>query len=238
MNHDRAASGPDGSGGPHAFVSDLARPELDAPDRHHLARVLRLRSGDPMTVSDGAGSWRPCVFGDDLEPVGEIVFVPPSTPRIGVGFALIKGGRPELVVQKLTELGVDQIVPFAAARSVVRWDAAKAEANHVRLARVAREASMQSRRCYLPTVEPLATLGDLVQRPGAALADRDGATLTLDNPLVLIGPEGGWTPGEREGHATVRLGAQVLRAETAAIAAGTLLGALRSGLIRPGRGSV
>jgi len=215
----------------HAFVDDLAAPVLDDGDRHHLARVLRLRTGDALTVGDGRGSWRACRFGPDLEPVGDVVRDAAPSPPLGVAFALVKGDRPELVVQKLTELGIDRIVPFVSARSVVRWDEAKAARAHERLNAVAREAAMQSRRTWLPTVEPLATFAD-VAVAGAALCERDGAPLSLATPTLLVGPEGGWAPEELAAVLpTVALGPTVLRAETAAIAAASLLTALRARIL-------
>lgn len=226
-------TGPDGTGGPHAFVTDLSAPELDPQDRHHFARVVRLRAGDPLTVSNGVGGWRPCRFGDELEPFGEIRQVVAPQPAVSVAFALVKGERPEWVVQKLTELGVDVIQPFAASRSVVRWDERKAAQNRERLERVAREASMQCRRCYLPRVEPVATFATVAALPGAVLAQRGGAAVDLAHPSVLIGPEGGWTPEELAARPTVALGVHVLRAETAAVVAGTLLTGLRAGLVQP-----
>ena len=230
---------PDGKGGPHVVVADLDALGLEADDSHHLGRVVRLRDGDDVTAGDGAGAWRRCVFrGDSLEAVGDIVRCESPDPRVGVGFALIKGGRPELVVQKLTELGVDLIVPIACERSVVQWDPAKAEKNHVRLQRVAREAAMQSRQVWLPEVAPLEPFAAAVQRGGVTLGERTGEMPSLARPIVLVGPEGGWAPHELDAApATVQLGAGVLRAETAAIAAGTLLSALRSGLVVPSSGA-
>lgn len=222
---------PSGADGPHAFVDDLAAPALTEADRHHFERVVRLRPGDPVTVSDGCGSWRPCRFGPELEPVGDVVAAARAEPGITVAFALVKGERPEWVTQKLTELGVDTIVPFTAARSVVRWDERKAAANHQRLERVAREASMQSRRCWLPTVAPVASFADVAALPGAARADRGGAPLSLATPTLLVGPEGGWTDDERGALPSVGLGVHVLRADTAAVVAGSLLTALRAGLV-------
>jgi len=220
--------------GPHVFVVDVDQPELDDADRHHLERVLRVRPGDPFTVSDGRGRWRPCRFGVTVEPVGAVEVEAAPVPALTVAFALVKGDRPELVVQKLTELGIDHIVAFTARRSVVRWEPAKADKQVERLRRVAREASMQCRRTRLPEVAPLASFADVVALPGAAAADRGGEPLSLDRPTLLIGPEGGWAPEERARFAaTVGLGDQVLRAETAALTAAALLGALRSGLVRP-----
>jgi 16S rRNA (uracil1498-N3)-methyltransferase len=217
--------------GPLAFVDDVDRPVLDAGDRHHLARVLRLRTGDPLSVSDGAGRWRPCRFGDELEPTGPVVAVERPAPPITVAFAVIKGAKPEWAVQKLTELGVDHIRPFTAARSVVRWDDRRAVANLGRMTRVAREAAMQCRRVWLPEISPLATFDEVAALPGASLADRGGGAPTLAHPCILVGPEGGWEPHERAvAIPSVSLGPEVLRAETAALAAAVLLAAARHAL--------
>lgn len=211
-----------------AFVADLSAPELDDADRHHLARVLRLRAGDVIGVADGQGGWRLARFGPTLEPAGPVQEEPVVSPSIGVAFALVKGERPELVVQKLTELGVDVIVPFAAARSVVQWDADRAARHHGRLVKVAREAAMQCRRTRLPVVEPLRTFADVMGRAGAALATLGGQVLTLATPFVAVGPEGGWSPEELAAPVPhVGLAPYVLRSETAAIAAGAMLAAAR-----------
>ncbi|HEY3144570.1 MAG TPA: RsmE family RNA methyltransferase [Acidimicrobiales bacterium] len=220
----------------HVFVDDLAAPSLSEDDHRHLSRVLRLAPGDEVTVADGHGRWRPCrlTAGVELEPIGDPVADPRPEPTLTVAFALVKGERPELVVQKLTELGVDRIVPFVAARSVVRWDEAKSERNVRRLATIAREAAMQSRRTWLPVVAPVADFAAVAALPGAALADPSGTPLRLSTPTVLVGPEGGWSHSERNvALPVVRLGEHVLRAETAALTAGALLGALRSGLVDP-----
>lgn len=224
--------GPAGRPGPLAFVADVERPVLDGGDRHHLATVLRLRPGDPLTVADGAGRWRPCRFGPDLDPRGEVEVEARRVPPVTVAFAPVKGDRPEWVVQKLTELGVDRIVPFAAARSVVRWEGERAQRQVARLRRVAREAAMQSHRAWLPEVAPVATFAEVAAMPGAALAERAGGPPSLGRPVVLVGPEGGWSEEERAaGPPGMALGDLVLRAETAAVAAGALLCGLRAGLV-------
>jgi 16S rRNA (uracil1498-N3)-methyltransferase len=217
--------------GPLAFVEDVDRPVLDAGDRHHLARVLRLRPGDPLNVSDGAGRWRPCWFGDEVEATGPVIGVERPAPPITVAFAVVKGAKPEWTVQKLTELGVDHIRPFTAARSVVRWDDRRADANLVRLTKVAREAAMQCRRVWLPEISPLTTFDEVAALPGACLADRGGGVPTLAHPCIIVGPEGGWDPHERAvAIPSVSLGPEVLRAETAALAAAVLLAAARYAL--------
>ena len=215
--------------GPHVLVSDVDAPVLAGDDRHHLERVLRLRSGDLLTVGDGAGRWRPCRFGDLVEPVGDVVAVAAPGSDLAVGFAVLKGGRSETIVQKLTELGVDRIVPFVAERSVVRWDEVKTARLVERWRRVAREAVMQCRRLWLPQVEPVRAFGDL-DLTKAVLAVSEGRTLAAGESFVLVGPEGGWADAElAAADRHVCLGPHIMRAETAAIAAAAVLGARRSG---------
>jgi 16S rRNA (uracil1498-N3)-methyltransferase len=223
----------------HAFVDDVARPELDDDDRHHLERVLRLRAGDEITVSDGCGGWRRCRFGPALEPAGPVRVEPRPAPAITVAVALTKGDRPEWAVQKLTEVGVDRVVLLAAARSVVRWDDGRATRNVERLQRVAREAAMQSRRVWLPEVCGVVPFAQVAALPGATLADPDGDPPSLDRPTVLIGPEGGFDEEELAvGLPTTALGPGVLRAETAAVVAGAFLAGLRTRLLVTPRGGV
>lgn len=216
----------------HAFVDDLDVPELSADDRRHLERVLRLRAGEAVTVSDGAGRWRECRFGEMLEPVGDIVADARPDPLITVAVALTKGDRLDWAVQKLTELGVDCIVPFAAARSVVRWDAERATHHAERLRRIARQAAMQSRRTWLPAVDDLRSFADVAGLEGAVLAEPGGQPPSLQRPVVLVGPEGGWAEEEAAAPLPrVALAPTILRVETAAVVAGTLLSALRAGLL-------
>jgi 16S rRNA (uracil1498-N3)-methyltransferase len=212
------------------LVEDLDAPALAPDDEHHLRRVLRLRDGAPLTAADGRGRWRPARLGPVLEATGPVLELPEPDPVLTVGFALVKGDKPELVAQKLTELGIDRIVPFRAARSVVRWDPAKAARAVERLRLVVRAAAMQSHRPRLPEVTDVVDLADLVGEHGRglALAARDGGRLAPGTVTLLVGPEGGWADEELalSGH-HVGLAANVLRAETAAIVAGAALVALR-----------
>ncbi len=156
------------------------------------------------------------------------------TPPITVAFALVKGAKPELVVQKLTELGVDHIRPFVAARSVVRWDESKASAALTRWRKVVIEASRQSRRAWLPEVHAVAGFAAVAALAGAHRADRGGPGMAPGVHTLLVGPEGGWDGDELAAPLPpVGLGSGVLRAETAAITAGALLAALRAGLVAP-----
>jgi len=116
----------------------------------------------------------------------------------------------------------------------VRWTGDRAVAPVERLRRVAREAAMQSRRAWLPVVEQPSAFPAVAARPGAALAVAGGDPPSLGQPVVLVGPEGGWDPDEvAAGLPTLGLGPNVLRTETAAVAAGALLVALRCGLLSP-----
>ncbi len=214
--------------GPHVFVTSLDAPVLDADDRHHLTKSLRLRDGDPITLSDGAGSWCTARFGDPVEVTGQTVTVA-SPPRTSLAFALTKSGKPELVVQKATEIGVDEIVVFHGERSVPRWDTAKQNKAKIRLARVAREAAMQSRQVRVPRVEIVDDLAAVVERGATQSLVRadfvpaksvEIATISA----IAVGPEGGWSDAERSlVPAAVDLGGSVLRAETAAIVAAVRL---------------
>lgn len=214
-------------------VEELDAPTMAEEDLHHLARVLRLRPGSTVCATDGAGGWRLTTFTGvaALDPASDTAREPAPPYEVAVGFALVKGDRPELVVQKLTELGVDRIVVFPARRSVVRWDADRAAKNLVRMQRVAREACGQCRRLHLPTVQ-IGELGAL-DGPGVVRADAGGRPLRTNDRMVLVGPEGGWEPDEIAGHEAVGLADHVLRAETAAIAAGVQLTALRSRRVGP-----
>ncbi len=219
----------------HVFVADLEAPELDPADQHHLMQVLRIRPGDVVTVSDGAGGWRACRMGRDgeLTGCGDITRVDAAAPVLTVGIALTKSGRSEVAVQKLTELGVERIVPFLAERSVVRWEGARATRHVERLRRVAREAAMQSRRLYLPVIDSITGFTSVAALAGAVIAQVGGGPPSLRRPVVLVGPEGGWSPQELSlGLPRIGLGPQVLRAETAAMAVANLLAALRAGLVR------
>lgn len=243
--------------GPFVFVDDLQALALDDGDRHHLQRVLRVRAGEPVSVSDGRGSVLPCrlTAAGELVADGEPGFRPRSQPPVTIAFAPVKGDRPEWAVQKLTELGADRIVALSCERSVVRWDGERAASHLDRWRRVAREAAMQSRRAWLPDIDDHPRPPAALVEPGAGTPIRAGATPAVPEPgsggvvradrgapalapgvhTVLVGPEGGWSPAERALLPAAGLGPTVLRTETAAVAAAVLVCAFRDG--RVGRGA-
>ncbi len=211
----------------HVFVRSLEIPSLSTDDQHHLLKVLRVKSTDQITVSDGVGSWITATISKDgdVRATSEPHVVERPKWALSIAFAPVKGEKPELIVQKLTELGIDEIIPLApTARSVVRWDTAKAEKQTGRLQRVANEAAMQSRRVWLPVVQPVTQLADLVLRTDVAFAEPGGVEVSAVHRTIVVGPEGGFTPDELgDSVGRVSLGESVLRAETAAIVAGALM---------------
>ena len=219
---------------------------VDDEAGHHLSRVRRLRGGEALTIADGHGRWRPYSVARvrpgavDLHAQGAPVVEPQLDPRLVVALALTKGAKPDLAVQKLTELGVDGVTLLSTRRSVPRWDETREEAAVARLRRIAREAAVQCRRARLPAIEGVRPVTDLRERAGLVVADPAGEEPgLLEAPpggewVLVVGPEGGFAPDEaaalevvaahgREAPARLRLGPHVLRAETAAIAGAAVL---------------
>lgn len=221
-------------------VSAGAEVGVEGDEAHHAVAVRRLRVGEQVVLTDGAGT---SAVGA-VSATGKRVFTvavesvrvqPEPEPAVVVVQALPKGDRGELAVEVLTEIGVAGVVPWAAARSVAVWKAERAAKSLARWRATAREAAKQSRRVWFPTVAPLATTADVVALAGAAdLAvvlheDATEPVTALDVPaagriVVVVGPEGGLTEDEvtafvAAGAVSVRLGAEVLRTSTAGVAA-------------------
>jgi len=212
--------------------------ELVGAEAKHMATVSRTRVGESILIGNGRGM----VAGATVlrvEPSrvtlrADVVDVSArSSPRVTLVQALAKGGRDELAVQVATELGVDAIVPWSAARSISRWDAAKATKGRDRWSAIAREATKQSIRPWLPEVEPLVSTGTLIQRAGETrmlvlepTADAPLSAVSADERdlIIVVGPEGGLSATELEdlqagGAQLVRLGTTVLRTSSAGPAA-------------------
>jgi 16S rRNA (uracil1498-N3)-methyltransferase len=217
---------------------------LSGPEGHHAAAVRRLRAGERADVGDGAGTLAEGVVtsvGRDsvtLE-IRAVRSVPPPQPRLAVAQALPKGDRGELAVELMTEVGVDAVVPWSAARSITRWQGERGQRALAKWRGTAREAAKQSRRGWLPAVADLASTADLAKRVTTAdlavilEADAEARLHELALPaageiLVVVGPEGGISPAERAalgaaGAVAARLGPTVLRTSTAGAAAAAVL---------------
>lgn len=216
---------------------------ITGDEAKHAVGVARTRVGETIAIGDGAGTVvRGPVTAADAGrltiAIAELRVDPAPVPELWIAQALAKGDRDELAVQAATELGVSGVVPWAAERSVSRWDGPKAEKGRARWAAIVREASKQSIRSRVPAVEPVATTRRLATLPGiVAVLDPTGdvpisaLTLPADGRLTLVvGPEGGVSPRELDelgqaGAVRVRLGDEVLRTSTAGPAALAVLNA-------------
>lgn len=221
-----------------------ARLSLTGAEAKHAATVNRTRPGESVLIGNGRGL---VASGEVIEAtnaeltidVEAVSRVERPAPTITLVQALAKGDRDELAVQAATELGVDAVVPWAASRSVSRWEGAKVAKGRERWAAIVREAAKQSIRAWTPEVRELATTKQVAaltagarvlvlepdaERPLTAIAP-DGRDLVL-----VVGPEGGIAPQElaafrAAGAELVRLGATVLRTSTAGPAALAVLNA-------------
>jgi 16S rRNA (uracil1498-N3)-methyltransferase len=198
-----------------------------------------VRVGEEVTVGDGLGTWMTGIC-ESVTPREVVVRVTERTdvaraaPRIVLVQALAKGDRDELAIQAATELGVDEIVPWQAARSVSRWDSTKAEKGRLRWATIVREAAKQAHRAWVPDVSGVLSTSDLTRRIAGShalvlepTAPTPLTTVGFDSRgeiALVVGPEGGIAPDELEvlagaGARPVRLGPTVLRTSTAGPAA-------------------
>ncbi|WP_294521931.1 16S rRNA (uracil(1498)-N(3))-methyltransferase [uncultured Anaerovibrio sp.] len=232
------------------FISDLLKEKITitGPDAHHLAHVMRSRVGDHIVVADDegkVGEYVMTAFTDDsvsLELVGYLAENTESPVEIILAQCLPKGDKMEFITQKATELGVNSIIPLTSDNCVVRYDEKKARAKQEKWQKIANEAGKQCGRCLLPKVEPITPLKDWLKK----MADADvSLCMCYENEeqigikafmaqqdcqsfAVVIGPEGGFSLDEVAyakalGIPSVSLGTRILRAETAAIAAVTII---------------
>ncbi|GLJ60180.1 ribosomal RNA small subunit methyltransferase E [Microbacterium barkeri] len=226
-------------------VSPGGELDLTGAEAHHAASVRRVRVGEEVTVTDGRGAWLAGTC-ESVSPQRVVVRIasrqdlPPQSPRLVLVQALAKGDRDELAVQAATELGIDEVVPWQAARSVSRWQGPKAEKGRARWASIVREAAKQAHRAWIAEVSPIATTAQVAERAASArvlvLDPSAPAALTsidVDDArdlVLVVGPEGGIAPDELErlaaaGAERVRLGDTILRTSTAGPAALAVLNA-------------
>ncbi len=211
---------------------------LDGDEGRHAATVKRIRAGEQVMLTDGAGTTATCTVIESAKTslglqVEETSFLDRESPMVTVVQALPKGDRGELAVEVLTEVDVDRIVPWAASRSVAVWKGERAVKGSAKWRATAREATKQARRAWVPEVTPLATTDEVVELIAQAdlavvlheAAELPLADLDLDGVrhlLVIVGPEGGIREEELAAFAgakVVRLGSSVLRTSTAGVAA-------------------
>ena len=212
---------------------------LMGEEAKHAVAVARTRVGERLSIGNGRGL---VVFGvvDGVDP-GQLTLLvesvreePLPSPELWLVQALAKGDRDELAVQAATELGVSGVIPWAASRSVSRWDSAKAEKGRARWESIVREASKQSIRAWTPVVESVASTAAIAAHGSVLVLDPTAETRLTEVDLptagrihLVVGPEGGID--EREfavlGGTRVRLGSEVLRTSTAGPAAIAVLNA-------------
>lgn len=197
---------------------------LDGPEGRHAALVRRLRPGERIDLTDGAGRLAECVVRAAGGPGGgepvldldvlEHRTIPRPEPRITVVQALAKGDRGELAVETMTEVGVDVIVPWSASRSIVQWRADRGEKALAKWRSTAAEASKQSRRIWWPEIADPATTAQVARllakaTLGAVLHEEGEQSLAQLTPtqlgapdgrssdiVLIVGPEGGISPEE------------------------------------------
>jgi 16S rRNA (uracil1498-N3)-methyltransferase len=215
---------------------------------HHLRDSLRLHPGDLLTLNDGCGTrYRVEVTHVTSQAIDSRIIDQQTdqtrkTSPIVLGQALIKGDKMDWVIQKATELGVDTIVPVHSTHSVIKPRPERLDHQRSRWERIARDAAQQSERWTIPTVADPTDLAQICRQYASVsvkgmLAERSSgpslATMPLpqdhqDPIILLVGPEGGWAPDEQrlaaeQGFHPLTLGPRILRAETAAIAALSIL---------------
>jgi 16S rRNA (uracil1498-N3)-methyltransferase len=219
---------------------------LTGPEGRHATTVRRLGPGERVDVTDGAGLLAQCEVIAARPGAGELEVTvlarltePEPACRVAVAQAVLKGDRGELAVELMTEVGVDEIVPWAAERCVAIWRPDRAAKALDRWRSTAREAAKQSRRSRFPRVAEQASTADVLERVAAASlallldpqADDSLAAVELPGTgeiLLIVGPEGGVSPAEaadltRAGAVLARLGPSVLRGSTAGAVAGALV---------------
>ncbi len=226
--------------GPGTLADGTTTVHLDGPEGRHAADVQRLGVGEPVLLSDGAGRVARCTVAAahrgalDLV-VEELTDAPEPARRLVLVQALAKGDRDLMAVESATELDVDEVVPWQADRSIVRWKGERGEKARAKWQQTAVAATKQSRRARVPAVAGLVGRAGLLERVRAAdlavvLHEEAADPLTsLDLPghgevLLVVGPEGGVSPDElaalvTAGARPARLGRTVLRTSTAGAAA-------------------
>jgi 16S rRNA (uracil1498-N3)-methyltransferase len=220
-------------------------PISDAEQLHHLKDVLRLKIEDQVTVFDGEGTRYLCrIVGLDRKQANLFIVskkdIQPSSSKITIACALPKKAKMDEIIDKLTQLGVDTIIPMMTERVIIKYDENN-ENRYERWGKIALSASEQSQRSRLPVIVKITSLKELLagsdQYSLKLLPTLEGERINIQlvnsvdsaaNILVLIGPEGDFSPQEVQqardcGFIPVSLGQNILRVDTAAIAVASYL---------------
>lgn len=212
---------------------------IDNDKAHHLVRVLRAKVGDKLEIVD-CGELYLCSV-SSIEPleikVEESLYCPSELPfDVVLAFALLKGGHDELVLQKGTELGVKEFVPYISKRTIIKLDEKDKAKRQVRFERIVQGACEQSKRLFVPIVNPILSFDKMLDTEfDHAFFAYEGLSheqfnLALEaknvkpgeRVLLVVGPEGGFDEKEvakadQKGLKSVSLGQRILRAETASL---------------------
>jgi 16S rRNA (uracil1498-N3)-methyltransferase len=230
-------------------------------DHNHAYRVLRLKTGETVTLADGKGLSALGKVSVSSQAEVKVMLekeLPPAKPLIDITLlqALTKGDKLDLIFRQAVELGVSRLVAVETERTVPQLDAKKAQKRLKRWETIARSAAAQCRRPNLPLIEPQVSLADYLEQAGDIpiivpweVENSLPLAKYLRQPcpsgravFVLIGPEGGFTTGEidqleQRDAVTVSLGPRILRSETAAVTAIALIQSAWGDLAGPGETS-
>lgn len=222
---------------------DNERVTITGEDAKHITKVMRMQMDDELIVvhSNVADICKIVAYEEldvIVEKTGRQIPSPELPIQVTLACGLPKGDKLDLIVQKSTELGMHRLIPFEAARSIVKWDHKKGEKKQQRLQKIAKEAAEQSHRTVIPAVEAPVSFKQILQlakdydivfiadeedaksTERTRLVDRLKAAANCKNILVVFGPEGGIDRDESQallaaGAQTIALGPRILRAETA-----------------------
>lgn len=218
--------------------------EITGPDAKHITSVFRLADGDKLVVTDGRGKrWRAEILSSSAKKIEirllEELASPAGHSKITLAQAVIKHDRLETIIQKSVELGVSKIIPFTSSRTIPHFGDETSVKKHARWQKIAQEAAKQCGASVLPVVGQITTFENLIKLfssyeniilfyEGETKNSLQKIKFNPGNTLVIIGPEGGFSPDDVEkaiGHKAVTcgLGPLILRVETASLAAITLL---------------
>ncbi|QDP40654.1 16S rRNA (uracil(1498)-N(3))-methyltransferase [Radiobacillus deserti] len=220
--------------------------EITGQDVHHIVRVMRMKQGDQIVCNQPSGRAAVCKI-VELSELSVTATVETWLEQdvelpihVTIAQGLPKGDKMELILQKGTELGASEFIPFEAARSIVKWDPKKIAKKTDRYRKVVKEASEQAHRTIVPSVETVLSFDELLEKSkqydvkwvayeeeaknsrNQKLSDLFPTVKNGQRILACIGPEGGYTIEEvnrliEYGFTPIRLGPRILRTETAAL---------------------